>query len=94
MTVVVATARSKHGGNLSCGHTAETGRPHSQDLNGHRDKQTSQGNGLGAWVCVLCVSAGDNQPSIEIPWATPGSLTKRSGVGCVWHTRPRKSGTP
>ncbi len=63
MTVVVATARSKHGGRLSCGHTAGRGDPIFKVDTGDRGKQTSQGNGLGAWVCVLCVVAGDNQPA-------------------------------
>lgn len=54
---VVATARSRRGGPLDCGHRAAPGELIYKVDDGQRGGQTSHKNGLGAWVCASCAAA-------------------------------------
>lgn len=60
MTVtVVATATSRHGGRLDCGHTAHPGEViHKMDT-GRRGGHTPAGNGRGEWWCDRCAPRVD-----------------------------------
>jgi hypothetical protein len=62
MTVVVAATRSRHGGRLGCGHMAKRGEPIYKVDTGDRGRQTSGGNGRGAWICARCVMGVDTDP--------------------------------
>ena len=61
---IVATARSRRGGSLDCGHRAAPGQLIYKVDTGDRGGQTARGNGLGAWLCATCAAAADeNQPA-------------------------------
>jgi hypothetical protein len=57
--IVVASAHSKRGGQLSCGHTARPGDLIVKVDSGDRGEgtTTSYGNGPGQWVCASCAEA-------------------------------------
>jgi hypothetical protein len=60
---VVATAQSRQGGLLDCGHTARAGESIFKVDNGDRGGTTPNGNGLGGWVCLPCAHG---QPAPEV----------------------------
>jgi hypothetical protein len=62
VTVIVATTLSKHGGRLDCGHVAEAGDLIFKIDLGERGGSTTQGHGLGSWVCEPCSQEDDNSP--------------------------------
>jgi hypothetical protein len=56
---IVATATSRRGGLLDCGHRARPGDLiHKIDV-GDRGSQTSYGNGRGGWICSRCAAQLD-----------------------------------
>ena len=59
--IVVATAHTRRGGPLDCGHRARPGQLIYKVDTGERGGQTSKRNGLGAWWCESC--ATDHQPA-------------------------------
>jgi hypothetical protein len=61
--MIVASARSKWGGPLDCGHLASRGELIFKLDVGDRGRQTSQGNGRGAWICQACAAGADDQPA-------------------------------
>jgi len=61
--MIVATTRSRYGGPLDCGHQAKRGDTIHKIDTGDRGRQTSHGNGRGAWVCTSCAAGADNQPA-------------------------------
>ena len=62
--MIVATARSKRGGRLSCGHVAQPGDVIHKIDTGERGASTSQGQGPGSWVCDQCAAgAGEGTDS-------------------------------
>jgi hypothetical protein len=61
--MIVATTRSRYGGQLDCGHVAERGDPIFKLDVGDRGRQTSQGNGQGSWVCQMCAGSVDTEPA-------------------------------
>jgi hypothetical protein len=56
---VVASAQSRRGGQLSCGHKARPGDVIHKIDTGDRGEgtTTSYGNGPGQWVCATCAHA-------------------------------------
>ena len=56
---IVATAASRRGGRLDCGHQAKPGDPIYKLDSGDRGGSTSEGQGLGAWVCSACAARSD-----------------------------------
>jgi hypothetical protein len=54
---IVATGRSKRGGQLDCGHHARPGDVIFKVDTGRRGGSTTQANGLGAWVCADCTQS-------------------------------------
>jgi hypothetical protein len=56
---VIATALSRSGGRLHCGHIAEAGDRIFKIDTGERGGSTQQGQGYGAWICGPC---SENQP--------------------------------
>jgi hypothetical protein len=61
--MIVASTRSRYGGRLDCGHQARRGDPIYKVDTGDRGRQTSQGNGRGAWICQTCAAGAENQPA-------------------------------
>lgn len=57
---IVATAHSRRGGTLDCGHQAQPGQLIYKVDTGERGGQTSHRNGLGAWICAVCVENEKN----------------------------------
>ena len=51
---VIATARSKRGARLHCGHVAEAGDRIFKIDTGERGGSTHYGQRYGAWVCQRC----------------------------------------
>lgn len=60
---VVATAQSRRGGRLDCGHMAKAGENIFKVDSGDRGGTTSRGNGLGGWICMPCAHG---QPAPEV----------------------------
>lgn len=54
MSTIVASARSKRGGRLDCGHRVNAGEVIVKIDTGARGSQTRHGNGRGVWLCEPC----------------------------------------
>ena len=63
---VVATAQSRRGGKLDCGHIARPGENIFKVDTGERGSHTQDGNGLGGWICMPCAH-GTPAPEVQEP---------------------------